>query len=97
MPLATRMYLSLVLVVTALSMTFIDPAFLVVDLPRTLLRGQVWRPFTAAAFLGPPSMSWLSNIYYLVQYGEFMGAERLMEASACSHSVVVRGWVVHRR
>lgn len=30
---------------------------------------QLWRPFTAAAFLGAPSMSWLSNVWFLLQYG----------------------------
>lgn len=34
-----------------------------------LIDEQLWRPVTAAAFLGPPSMSWLSNLYFLIQYG----------------------------
>jgi len=30
---------------------------------------EVWRPFTAASFLGKPSMKWLMSGYYLYEYG----------------------------
>jgi derlin-1 len=30
---------------------------------------ELWRPLTAATFLGPPSIGWLMNGYYLFEYG----------------------------
>jgi membrane associated rhomboid family serine protease len=30
---------------------------------------EIWRPITSACFLGKPSLSWILNGYYLVQYG----------------------------
>jgi len=71
-PLATRVHLTLVLVVTVLSLGLIDPVFLVLDLNRTFRNFELWRPFTAAAFLGTPSMSWLSSTYFMVQYGKLV-------------------------
>ena len=69
-PLITRMQLTMTLVLTLLSLVLIDPALLLLDPVRTIAYLQFWRPFTAAAFMGPPSMSWLSNMYFLYQYGE---------------------------
>lgn len=37
--------------------------------PMRVLYGEVWRPLTAASFLGPPSVSWLMSGYYLFEYG----------------------------
>lgn len=72
-PPATRVHLTLVLIVTVLSLGLIDPTLLVLDLGRTVRGLQIWRPFTAAAFLGTPSMSWLTSTYFMVQYGELVG------------------------
>lgn len=40
------------------------------DNALTLLRFQVWRPFTSALFLGTPSMSWATSMYLLIKYGQ---------------------------
>ena len=42
---------------------------LALDPTRIMYGLQLWRPFSAAAFLGPPSISWLMSGYYLFQYG----------------------------
>ena len=31
---------------------------------------EIWRPFTAMAYLGPPSMSMANNLYFLIRYGQ---------------------------
>ena len=36
---------------------------------RVLYGLELWRPLTAACFLGPPSVGWLMSGYYLFQYG----------------------------
>lgn len=72
-PTITRLHLTLALVLTALGTIVIDPAYFVLDPVATIAGLQLWRPFTAAAFLGPPSMSWASNIYFLHQYGALVG------------------------
>lgn len=71
-PLATRVHLTMVLVVTVLSLGIIDPVYLILDLNRTFRNLELWRPFTAAAFLGTPSMSWASSTYFMVQYGKLI-------------------------
>lgn len=30
---------------------------------------ELWRPFTSLIYLGPLSMSWLTNVYFLTQHG----------------------------
>jgi len=39
---------------------------------RTFLKGQFWRPFTSACFLGKVDMSMASQIYFLISYGQEM-------------------------
>lgn len=73
-PLVTRLHLTASLVLTGLGIIIIDPAYFLLDPARTITKAQIWRPFTAAAFLGPPSMSWVSNLYFLHQYGTSAGA-----------------------
>jgi hypothetical protein len=68
-PTITRLHLTLALVLTALGTLVVDPYYFLLDPVATVAGLQLWRPFTAAAFLGPPSMSWASNIYFLHQYG----------------------------
>jgi membrane associated rhomboid family serine protease len=42
---------------------------LALDPMRVMYGLELWRPITAACFLGPPSIGWLMNGYYLFQYG----------------------------
>lgn len=68
----TRIYITLIGIVTAISLAVGEEAtqvFLALDPIRTFNGFEFWRPFTAAAFLGPPSIGWLMNAYYLFEYG----------------------------
>jgi hypothetical protein len=42
-----------------------------VDWGKTF-KGQFWRPFTGTAFLGPLSMHWATNLYFLLIHGARM-------------------------
>jgi derlin-1 len=68
----TRLYITMVAITTLAGLILgeeLTQTVLALD-PGRLLRGfQLWRPFTAATFLGPPSMKWLLSAYYLFQYG----------------------------
>jgi len=68
----TRIYISCVAIVTLLGTILGEEtaqALLALD-PIRLFNGlELWRPFTAASFLGPPSVSWLMSAYYLFEYG----------------------------
>lgn len=44
-------------------------AVLALDPMRLIYGLELWRPFTAASFLGSPSISWLMSGYYLYEYG----------------------------
>lgn len=68
-PIITRVQLSTSLLLTALGLVAIDPSYFLLDPVKIVTGLQLWRPFTAAAFMGPPSMSWVSNLYFLHQYG----------------------------
>eukprot|EP00633_Aureoumbra_lagunensis_P003408 CAMPEP_0197295484 /NCGR_PEP_ID=MMETSP0890-20130614/35650_1 /TAXON_ID=44058 ORGANISM="Aureoumbra lagunensis, Strain CCMP1510" /NCGR_SAMPLE_ID=MMETSP0890 /ASSEMBLY_ACC=CAM_ASM_000533 /LENGTH=251 /DNA_ID=CAMNT_0042771501 /DNA_START=236 /DNA_END=991 /DNA_ORIENTATION=- len=52
-----------------MSGAFEPEQILALDLPSTLFRLQFWRPFSAACFLGKPSMSWATTLYLLIKYG----------------------------
>lgn len=39
------------------------------DVPSTIFRFQLWRPVTAACFLGTPSMTWATSIFLVIKYG----------------------------
>jgi len=68
----TRFYISLVGVVTLISVLLGEEAtqgLLALDPIRTFNGMELWRPFTAASFFGPPSIGWLMNGYYLFEYG----------------------------
>ena len=43
------------------------PALFGLDKSRLL---EVWRPITAVAYFGPPSMSMANNLYFLIRYGQ---------------------------
>jgi membrane associated rhomboid family serine protease len=47
----------------------VSQSVLALDPIRTFAGLEVWRPFTAATYLGPPSIGWLMNAYYLFEYG----------------------------
>lgn len=68
----TRIYITMVAVCTILSIALGDEmsqTLLALDPIRTLYGWELWRPITAAAFLGPPSVGWLMSAYYLFEYG----------------------------
>ena len=48
------------------------PSLYALDMRAALLRGQIWRPLTAASYLGPISMHWATNIYFMIMYGANM-------------------------
>lgn len=68
----TRIYITLVGLVTLLGLFLgeeLAQGVLALDPIRTTHGLELWRPITAACFLGPPSISWLMNAYYLFEYG----------------------------
>ncbi|GKY92785.1 hypothetical protein MPSEU_000248200 [Mayamaea pseudoterrestris] len=68
----TRLYITLVGLVSLLGVILGDElaqGFLALDPMRVTYGLELWRPFTAATFLGPVSLGWLMNAYYLFQYG----------------------------
>ena len=68
----TRIYITMIGVCTLLGLILGEEktqAFLALDPIRVLYGVELWRPFTAATFLGPPSVGWLMNGYYLFEYG----------------------------
>jgi derlin-1 len=68
----TRIYITLVGISTLLGTILGDEAAQVImglDPVRTIYGLELWRPITAASFLGPPSIGWLMSAYYLFEYG----------------------------
>lgn len=68
----TRIYITMVGVATLLGLILGDEltqALLALDPMRVFYGFELWRPLTAACFLGPPSIGWLMNGYYLFEYG----------------------------
>ncbi|CAB9505829.1 Derlin 1 [Seminavis robusta] len=68
----TRIYISMVGLTTLLGLVLGDElsqGLLALDPMRLLYGLEIWRPFTAASFLGPPSIGWLMSGYYLFEYG----------------------------
>jgi derlin-1 len=68
----TRLYITLVGLVSALGLILGDElaqGYLALDPMRVTHGLELWRPFTAASFLGPVSISWLMNAYFLFEYG----------------------------
>lgn len=68
----TRIHITLVGVVTLLGIILgeeLTQSLLALD-PMQLIYGmQLWRIFSAASFLGKPSVGWLMQGYYLFEYG----------------------------
>lgn len=68
----TRVYITLVGAATLLGLILgeeMTQALLALDPIRVFQGLELWRPLTAATFLGPPSIGWLMNGYYLFEYG----------------------------
>jgi Derlin-1 len=68
----TRMYITMVAVATILGLILgeeLTQGLLALDPMRVIYGMELWRPITAACFLGPPSIGWLMNGYYLFEYG----------------------------
>jgi Der1-like family len=74
-PLLTRIYITIILAFTALGYALGEEnthAFLALD-PIRLLKGfEIWRPFTAASYLGPVSVGWIFSFYNLYRYGTML-------------------------
>ena len=70
---ATRTYLALCLFCTVVHMIGL-PAPAIFSLDRSRL-WELWRPFTAVAYLGPPNMSLANNLYFLIRYGQTLESE----------------------
>ncbi|CAN0226934.1 unnamed protein product [Ectocarpus sp. 13 AM-2016] len=73
MPPATRAYVLLLMVITAVDVSVgeaIDSGnTFSMDWGRTVKGLELWRPLTSLVYLGPLSMSWLTNVYFLTQHG----------------------------
>ena len=68
----TRIYITMVAAATFLGMILGDEltqGLLAFDPMRIFYGLELWRPFSAASFLGPPSIGWLMSGYYLFEYG----------------------------
>lgn len=68
----TRAYITMVGLVTMVGMVLgeeLTQGLLALDPVRVMYGLELWRPFTAACFLGPPSIGWLMSGYYLFEYG----------------------------
>ena len=68
----TRVYITMVGCSTLLGLILgeeLTQDLLALDPIRSIYGMQLWRPLTAASFLGPPSIGWLMNGYYLFEYG----------------------------
>ena len=71
-PRLTKIYINSILICTTLGLILgqeRSQAFLALDPNRLFFGFEIWRPFTAASFLGNPSISWLMSGYYLMEYG----------------------------
>lgn len=88
----TRIYITLVGISTLLGTILGDEAAQVImglDPIRTIYGLELWRPITAASFLGPPSIGWLMSAYYLFEYGSSL--ERVY--GSAQHLVFLLGQV----
>lgn len=89
----TRLYITMVVISTLLGTILgdeITQTFLGLDPIRFLYGLELWRPITAACFLGPPSIGWLMSAYYLFEYGSSL--ERVY--GTAQHLVFLLGQVV---
>ena len=69
---ATKMYMFACMAMAAVSLVGVPDELLLFEPVRTFAKGQFWRPFTSACFLGKVDMSMASNLYFLYKYGQEM-------------------------
>lgn len=89
----TRIYITLVGISTLVGTVLGDEAaqvLLGLDPLRTVYGLEIWRPITAASFLGPPSIGWLMSAYYLFEYGSSL--ERVY--GSAQHFIFIMGQVL---
>ena len=68
----TRLYITMVGLETLVGLFLgeeLTQSLLALDPIRTIYGLEIWRPISAACFLGPPSIGWLMSGYYLFEYG----------------------------
>eukprot|EP00903_Cladosiphon_okamuranus_P014176 g13173.t1 len=71
MPPMTRASVILIMIITAVDVTKLIDAgeTYSLDWGKTIKGLELWRPLTSLVYLGPLSMSWLTNVYFLTQHG----------------------------
>jgi hypothetical protein len=70
-PLLTRSWLSAIVAFAGLNQVgILPPEALALDATATMQRLQLWRPLTAASFMGGLGPQLLQKCYYLVQFGK---------------------------
>jgi derlin-1 len=68
----TRIYITMVALCTLSGAAIgeeMAQGILALDPMRVIYGVELWRPFTAASFLGAPSLKWIMSGYYLYEYG----------------------------
>ena len=68
----TRIHITMACFFTLLGLVLgeeLSQGLLALDTTRFLYGFEVWRPFTAASYLGKPSVGMLFSVYYLFEYG----------------------------
>lgn len=71
-PRFTKIYVNMIVACTVLGLLLGEEraqSVLALDPMRLIYGLELWRPFTAASFLGKQSISWLMSGYYLYEYG----------------------------
>jgi membrane associated rhomboid family serine protease len=89
----TRLYITLVTIFTIIGTILGDEltqALLALDPTRFIYGLELWRPLTAACFLGKPSIGWLFSTYFLYEYGSSL--ERSF--GTAQHFVFLLGQVI---
>jgi hypothetical protein len=70
----SRVYVFLALFCSLVHMVGLPaPSYFSLDVGRFY---ELWRPFTAVSYLGPPSMSMANNIFFLLRFGQTLEAEQ---------------------
>jgi len=76
-PVVTRSWLSLIITCAGLNQIgILPPESLAIEAQATIKGMQIWRPLTAASFMGGLGMQLVQKLYYMVQFGS--GLERIL-------------------
>jgi len=73
----TRIHITMIVIATVMGVVLGDELmqqWMSLDPARVLYGFELWRPLTAASFLGPPSIGSLMSCYYLFTYGSTLEA-----------------------